>query len=104
MGRGKNAINGAERKAPNGYWYVKVDGKWRLKHHIAMEQILGRPLQADESVRFVTGNKENYKSDNLRVVVKGKASLRRRLAVVEAKIDEYVAERDRLIEEIKAGG
>lgn len=102
MGRGKNSENGAERKSPNGYWYVKVDGKWRLKHHLVAEKMLGRPLLEDESVRFVTGNKDKLTYDNIKVVKKGKASLRRRLSVVEARIEEYEAERDQLKKDIDA--
>jgi len=104
MARGKQMAVGSERKAPNGYWYVKVqlaDGStaWRLKHHIAMEKHLGRPLRENERVSFVTGNKADFSEENLRVTIKGKTSNTRRIAQLDARIAELIAERDALMEE-----
>lgn len=90
--RGQRADVGATRVAPNGYHYTKVEGGWRLTHHIYAERYLGRPLREDERVAFATGNKLDFSEDNIRVLPKGKASIRRRRAVVEARIEELQAE------------
>lgn len=99
MGKGKAAEDGAERVAQNGYHYVKVDGKWRLKHHIVAEEMLGRPLRHNERVHFV-GKKTDFSAANIKVVLKGTSSSTRRLAVVEARIDELQAEKADLLAQI----
>jgi len=97
--RGQTAELGAKRIAQNGYEYTKVevDGKsqWRLSHHIIAEQMLGRPLRDDERVSFI-GSRRNLSEDNIKVTLKGQTSVNRRLAQVEARIAELVAERDEL--------
>jgi len=100
MPRGQTSDDGMTRVAPNGYHYIKVDGKWRLRHHVEMEKILGRPLAEDERVHFVTGDKTDWSERNLRLVKQGKASVRRRLAQIEARIAELTAEANLLRAEI----
>lgn len=90
--RGRAANNGATMVAQNGYHYTKVDGKWKLTHHIiAEERLLGRPLNPDERVVFVNG-RTNLNTDNIRVVKKGRQSLKKRLAQLEARRDELDAQ------------
>lgn len=106
MARGQNAEIGATRTSQNGYHYTKAEddgtGKpgWRLTHHIVAEQKLGRKLREDERVTFI-GSKRDLSPSNIRVVEKGKSSVRRRLAQVEARILELQAERDELRKELE---
>lgn len=66
MGRGKNAVDGEERVAPNGYHYLKQNGQWRLKHHVVAEdKVLGRPLRKNERVYFRDTNRANLDPSNL---------------------------------------
>jgi septal ring factor EnvC (AmiA/AmiB activator) len=93
MPRGKKSPDGEEYIAANGYKYRKVDGKWRLLHHvIAEEQILGRPLLPSESVRFKSPDKLDLRADNLEVVVKHIGTLQKRKARLEAQIEELQAQ------------
>jgi hypothetical protein len=89
MARGEVAKIGDTRVAPNGYHYTKVasgtECDWRLTHHIKMEEILGRPLRPSERVHFRTANKQDFSPDNIYVIVKGTASIRKTLARLYAK-------------------
>lgn len=87
--RGRKAPEGDTTVSANGYHYTKQGGKWRLTHHIIAERfILGRPVSENETVRFKTPNKLDLRPENIEVVVKGKQSLRRRKAQLEARIEE----------------
>lgn len=92
MARGKGAEVGTTRVSANGYQYTKVGNSWRLSHHLVAEQTLGRPLSPDERVRFLSKNKLDLSEKNIEVVLKGKSSLRRRKAILEARIEELKAE------------
>jgi len=89
----------------NGYHYTKaIDPKtkkecWRLTHHIIAEQTLGRPLRDDERVHFI-GKKTDLSPENIKVVEKGRGSMRRRLAQIEARIAELQAEADEIRKEL----
>jgi|SRR5690349_4805280 len=101
--RGRKSPVGEEYIAANGYKYRKVEGGWRLVHHIiAEEQILGRPLLPSESVRFKSSDKLNLQADNLEVVTKGKTTLQKRRAQLEARIAELQAELDDVNKKIAA--
>lgn len=95
--RGSIAPNGATNVAKNGYHYTKVDGKWRLTHHILAEKMLGRPLEEDERVSFANGKKSDLRESNLIVAKKGTTSLRRRKAQLEARIQELQAELNHVV-------
>lgn len=95
MPRGQTAADGHTYIAKNGYHYTKVDGKNRLTHHIIAEQVLGRPLQPDETVRFKDGDRTNLKPENVNVTTR-KTSLAGRIATLNDKIRELTAERDHL--------
>lgn len=108
MARGQNVEVGSTRQAQNKYWYTKVaempdTGKpgWRLTHHIIAERKLGRPLRTDERVTFKDGKRTNLDPSNIVVVEKGKGSQRRRLAQIEARIQELTAERDEIIRTLR---
>ena len=100
MARGKAAVDGATRTAPNGYHYTKEGGKWRLTHHIWAEHYLKRPLRDGERVEFVGKDKTDFSEDNIRVVVQGRGSLRRRKAQLEARIKELQAELEEVEKEL----
>ena len=51
-------------------------------------------------VRFVDGDKKNLTIKNVKVIEKGRSSLRRRKAQVEARIQELQAELDEINTEI----
>lgn len=92
--RGRPAMDGDVHVSANGYHYTKVDGRWRLTHHIiAEEYILKRPLMEHESVVFKDKrNKLDLRPENIEVRVKGKTTLRKRRAQLEARIEELQAQ------------
>ncbi len=102
MARGKAATIGDTRTAQNGYHYTRTADGWRLTHHIiAEERILGRPLKEDERVVFI-GDRKDLRPDNLKVIEKGKASIRRRIAALEARKAEIQAELDLLRKDLES--
>lgn len=101
MTRGKNAEVGNTYVSANGYHYTRAKDGYRLTHHILAEEILGRELRHNEMVRFIDKDKTNLKKSNIQIIEKGTSSLRRRAAVIEARIDELKAELDEINREIK---
>jgi len=91
MPRGVASKDGDTHTAPNGYHYTRVNGKFRLTHHIIAEQVLGRAIASDETVRFVDGDRSNHRPDNIKVT-KRKTSDAGKLAAIEAKILELQGE------------
>lgn len=98
MPRGKPSKDGATNVAANGYHYTKVDGKFRLTHHIIAERALGRAIAPDELVSFADNDRTNLDPSNI-VVSKKKASLDARIAALQAKKLEVEAELDKLLEQ-----
>jgi hypothetical protein len=98
MARGTLSPVGATRVAANGYHYTKTeDRNWVLTHWLTIEASLGREINPEkESVRFREGfTKADYNNpDAIQVVKKNTTSMRKRLAVIDARIDELTAERD----------
>lgn len=90
MARGKPSKDGDERWSKNGYLYRRVGpGNWRPVHHIIAEEALGRPINTSvDYVRFKDGDPKNLKPENIEVVPKGKASLRRQIAALESRIGD----------------
>ena len=92
-----------ERVSPNGYRYRKLEsGKWELVHRLVAEETLGRPLHENEYATFADGDKTNLAPDNIIVRLRGRTSLRRRLAQVEARITELEGIRDDLKARLEA--
>lgn len=91
---------GTRRVSANGYDYTKIDnGNWRLTHHLVAEkEILHRPLREDERVIFGEKGKTCLDPSNIKVVKKSNGKPRKRIAVIEARIQELQAE----LEELKA--
>ncbi len=89
MARGTKSEIGDTRVAPNGYHYTRTESGWELTHRLTAERKLGRPLEYNERVRFVDGDRSNYGvPDNLEVYQVRQASVEKRRARLEAKIDE----------------
>lgn len=108
MGRGQTAEIGATRVAANGYHYTKMPSHpraqngWILTHWLTAEKKLGRPLEENEMVKFVDKKykKDPYNTDGVIVIKKKTTSLRRRLAQIEARMEELEAERKFIIKEL----
>jgi hypothetical protein len=98
--RGAAVPDGTRRVAPNGYHYIKVNGSWRLYHHVVAEKNLGRSLKPDEGVYFKDKDRENFHPNNIVVRVKKGTSKAARRARLEAKIAELQAELNSLNEEL----
>lgn len=93
--RGIHSEKGAERVAKNGYWYVRTEDGWRLKHHVVMEAELGRPLQDNERVYFIDGDKKNIVASNLEIRTvkpRSKIALQRKLDDLQKQLDELKAQ------------
>lgn len=94
MGKGKNAKDGDERVAPNGYRYTKENGKWRLTHHIIAEKSLGRALRPDERVYFKDKERSNLDPNNLEVkpVKNGKQAkidrIKRQIMILQDELND----------------
>lgn len=101
MGRGRTAEIGATRVAKNGYHYTKVQNHprasngWILTHWLTAEKKIGRPLNDNEMVKFADPKykRDPYNEAGVIVIKKKTTSLRRRLAVIEARIEELEAEK-----------
>lgn len=103
MVRGAKAEIGNTRIAQNGYHYTRTESGWRLTHHLLAEEMLGRPLTDDERVQFKDSKKRsNPTKDNIVIVQKGKSSLRRRKAQIEARIAELQSELEYINKELLA--
>lgn len=102
MARGAPAEEGSTKVSQNGYHYTKSEGSWRLTHHLIAEAKLGRPLNGNERVTFIDGDRTNLKPGNLRIQPKHTASMRKRVTEIELKIQELRYEREQLLKAIKA--
>ena len=111
MPRGQAAAIGNTRVAKNGYHYTKVGNEhpaaqngWVLTHWLTAEKARGGEHidPEHEMVQFVNGfNKKDYNNpEAVRIIRKNTGSLRKRLAVLEDRIRELEAERDRIIKQL----
>lgn len=101
MPKGKPAKVGDTMVNANGYHNTRTEDGWRLTHQLVAEKILGRKLNG-EQVRFKDGDKTNLDEANIEIVVRGTASVRKRLARVEAQLEELTAQRELLLKELEA--
>jgi len=100
--RGKASEVGSTRVAKNGYHYTKMQDGWKLTHWITAEKKLGRPLEANEMVQFTEPKykKDPYNIAGVRIIKKRTTSVRKRIAQIDARIDELQAEKARLEQEL----
>jgi hypothetical protein len=96
MPRGIVTPIGTRRLSQNGYWYEKTRDGWQLVSRLVAEEKLGRKLATDEYVGYVDNDRENIEPENIIVRKRGQASVRRRLAQVEARVAEFSALADDL--------
>lgn len=102
MGRGTTAEVGTERWSKNGYLYRKTeDDGWQLVHRLMAEEQLGRKLHENEYATFKDGDKTNVDPDNVIVFERGRTSLRRRIAQLNARIEELTAARDECVQRLQ---
>lgn len=98
--RGSKSADGDERVARNGYWYVKTEDGWKLKHRWLVEQHLGRELTSEERVVFKDNDRTNFDINNLEIQVKASISKKARKARLEARKEEIEAELAKLNKEV----
>lgn len=101
MPRGKASEVGDRTVNQNGYEQIKTEDGWVGTHVHLMQKHLGRILAKHERVRFKDGDRTNLHIDNLEIYVLRSGSLQRKLAKVEANIQELEAERDWIIKQLK---
>jgi len=94
MPRGQASDVGTRRTSPNGYLYEKTKEGWELVHRLIAQEKLGRPLMHNEYATFADGDRKNLNPVNIIIRMRGRTSLRRRLAQIEAHIAELEAARD----------
>lgn len=83
---------GHEFQAANGYWYVKQNGKYRLKHHVIAEEKYGHPVDSKvHRVYFVDGDRENLDPSNIEVAEK-QNSKQKRIETLKARIAQLEEE------------
>ena len=109
MPRGSTAQVGDTRIAKNGYHYTKTeDRNWVLTHWLTAEAARGGEQinPEKEMVQFIDAKfkKDPTNPAGVRIIKKNTSSLRKRLAVVEARIEEYQAERARIMKQLKLEG
>lgn len=102
--RGTESPEETTRIAKNGYHYKKVGGRWRLTHHLIAEETLGRPIDTEnERVVFIDKDRNNLTPSNIQVFPKGKTTVRKRIAAIEARIIELEAQKYKLERELDGG-
>lgn len=83
---GAHKPEGSEFTAKNGYAYRKVDGKWKLIHHIIAEQKLGHALDTQvHRVSFADNDRSNLHPDNI-IIAEKKGGKLKRIETIKAKI------------------
>ena len=92
MARGRKAIVGDTRTAPNGYHYTREKDGWKLTHRIVIEEHMGRAIGDDERVRFIDGDRTNITAENLEVYTIKQASDEAKIARLEIKKEEIIEE------------
>ena len=100
MTRGRASRIGDTRVSPNGYHYTRTAKGWELTHRLIAEETLGRPLADNERVKFKDNDRTNLYRDNIEVYVVKEQSKKKRIAVLEHRIQELQAELEDLYEDV----
>ncbi len=98
MTRGRKSDVGDTRVAPNGYHYTKTDRGWEATHRIIAARKLGRRLSEREWVQFRDGDRTNLTEENLEVFEIGQKSKEKRIAELEAKIQDLQHQLQELVD------
>lgn len=61
----KRGEDGAGHVDRNGYISIQIDNRRVLQHRLVMEQLIGRPLEAHESVHHINGVRDDNRPENL---------------------------------------
>lgn len=101
MPRGQTAKVGDTMVNVNGYHNTRTATGWRLTHQLIAEEKLGRPLDETEMVKFFDSDRSNLDPDNIVVIKKGKTSLRKQKAILEAKIEDLKGKLDEINRELE---
>ena len=83
---------GDTRTSRNGYQYTRTETGWQLSHRLVVERELGIEIGANERVRFVDGDRSNLSPKNLVVYEVKEKTNDKRIAELEAKVDDLEAE------------
>jgi hypothetical protein len=102
VSRGRSKPIGTEHTSANGYLYRKTEYGWVLVHRLIAEEKIGRRLLPNEYATFNDGNRTNFDPSNIVIKLRGRTSIRRRLASIEDQIRELTTLRDDLRKRIKA--
>lgn len=67
LARGGKAVASdvGEVRYRRGYRWVRTEAGWRAEHRVIMEQLLDRPLSADENVHHINGVRDDNRPENL---------------------------------------
>jgi hypothetical protein len=99
MTRGQASEIGSEMTSQNGYHYIRTEDGWRLRHHIIMEEKLGRKVDThQETVFFIDHDRNNLDPDNIDIKPKSKVKRKEKLEEQLERIKEELA----LLEEEEA--
>jgi hypothetical protein len=94
----KNRPEGYEFQAANGYWYIKQNGEFRLKHHVIAEKKYNTAVDTKvHRVLFKDRNRENLDPSNIILVEKKNGRLKRIEAIKRkiALLEEELADLER---------
>lgn len=64
---GLNSRGRSDGFLSNGYVYLRVNNESRLRSHLVIEHMIGRPLRRGEVVDHINGNRVDDRPDNLRL-------------------------------------
>lgn len=93
---GSQQPDGHEYTSANGYRYRKVEGRYKLVHHIIAEEALGRSIDTSlERVIFKDGKRDNFDPNNI-VVMEKKNGRQQKIDKLKADIARKQAELDEL--------
>jgi len=89
-------FHGTGRYENNGLTVIRVDGKWRLEHHVVWEKKNG-PLPEGWIVRYINGTKNDNRLENL--VASSRSD---RTELLRAAMSKRVRDLEKEVNELKA--